>query len=55
MTLEEIVSQLKSCGFTCEAGKLENNVAFMELEKMSENENTKIQLTECSKTTLLTS
>lgn len=38
MTLKEIVEQLKSCGYECEAGPLENNVAFMELEEMA-NEN----------------
>lgn len=31
MTLAEIVEQLESCGFECEAGKLENSVAFREL------------------------
>jgi hypothetical protein len=32
MTLKEIVEQLKSCRYECEAGPLENNVAFIELE-----------------------
>lgn len=36
MTLKEIVKQLKACGFTCEAGKLEDNAAFQELEKLVE-------------------
>jgi hypothetical protein len=31
--LREIINQLKSCGYSCEAGPLENNVAFIELEK----------------------
>lgn len=34
MTLIQIVDQLKTCGFTCEAGKLEDNIAFQELEKL---------------------
>lgn len=33
--LREIVEQLQSCGFECEAGKLENNVKFMELRKLA--------------------
>ena len=36
MTLIQIVDQLKACGFTCEAGKLEDNIAFKELEKIVE-------------------
>jgi hypothetical protein len=36
MTLKEIVEQLRSCGFECEAGPLENNVAFIALEKRAE-------------------
>nr|WP_306292000.1 DUF2829 domain-containing protein [Bacillus sonorensis] len=35
MKLNEIVDQLKDCGFECEAGPLENNVAFVELEKIA--------------------
>lgn len=36
MKLREIVEQLRSCGYTCEAGALENNVAFMELERITQ-------------------
>ena len=36
MTLIDIVEQLKKCGFTCEVGRLEDNVAFQELEKLAE-------------------
>lgn len=32
-SLADIVAQLRSCGFICEAGPLENNVAFVELER----------------------
>lgn len=35
MTLLEIVEQLKACGYHCEAGSLEMNVAFQELEEMA--------------------
>lgn len=31
MTLAEIVEQLRSCNYECEAGRLEDNVAFEEL------------------------
>ena len=37
MTLKEIVEQLELCGFECEAGPLENNVAFIELKEMANN------------------
>jgi hypothetical protein len=45
MELKEIVSQLKSCAYTCEAGPLEGNTAFVELEMLAtcEHEN----VTEC--------
>lgn len=35
LNLKEIVKQLKECNYTCEAGPLENNTAFIELEKIS--------------------
>lgn len=35
MSLAEIVEQLKSCNYECEAGPLENNVAFIELVRLS--------------------
>jgi hypothetical protein len=35
MTLSDIVTQLRACNYTCEAGALENNVAFQELVKMA--------------------
>jgi hypothetical protein len=38
MTLQEIVDQLRACEFTCEAGRLEMNVAFQELEKIANTE-----------------
>jgi len=38
MKLVEIVEQLRSCGFLCEGGALENNIAFVELVKLSEKE-----------------
>lgn len=36
MTLTEIVEQLRSCNYECEAGRLEDNVAFVELVQMAE-------------------
>ena len=36
MTLQEIVKQLKHCGYTCIAGPLELNVAFIALCEMAE-------------------
>lgn len=44
MTLQEIVTQLHACGYTCEAGKLENNVAWQELERLAK-ERTWVPLT----------
>jgi len=38
MTLIEIVLQLLSCDYECQAGKLENNVAFQELMSRALNE-----------------
>lgn len=38
MKLKEIVEQLKACGYQCEAGPLENNVAFIALEQRAEQE-----------------
>ncbi len=38
MTLQEIVAQLESCGFTCQAGPLEKNAAFVALKAMAESE-----------------
>lgn len=35
MKLKEIVTQLRSCGYQCVAGRLENNVAFRELELLA--------------------
>lgn len=35
--LPAIVEQLKSCGFVCEGGKLENNAAFVELERIADS------------------
>lgn len=34
-TLREIVDQLKACEYACIAGKLENNEAFQELERLA--------------------
>jgi hypothetical protein len=34
-SLKEIVEQLRSCGYTCEAGPLENNVDFQLLERIA--------------------
>jgi predicted DNA binding CopG/RHH family protein len=36
MTLTEIIEQLESCNYECEAGRLENNVAWQELKKMAQ-------------------
>ena len=33
-TLIEIIAQLESCGYQCEAGALENNVEFKRLKEM---------------------
>jgi hypothetical protein len=38
MILKGICSQLRSCGFECKGGSLENNVAFIELEKLAQLE-----------------
>lgn len=38
MSLREIVQQLEMCGFTCEAGPLENNAAFLALERWAAHE-----------------
>jgi len=35
-TLKEIVEQLRDCGFECEAGSLEHNVAFRKLAELAE-------------------
>lgn len=35
MNIQEIVKQLEWCGYTCEAGPLENNVAFIELKEIA--------------------
>jgi hypothetical protein len=32
-SIYEIIEQLKSCNYQCEAGPLENNVAFIDLER----------------------
>lgn len=37
MTISEIVEQLETCGYKCEAGPLENNVAFLELKQKAED------------------
>lgn len=34
MTLQEIIEQLESCHYECEAGPLENNVAWIELKQL---------------------
>lgn len=34
-SLSQIVTQLKSCRYECEAGPLENNLAFVELERLA--------------------
>lgn len=36
--LKEIVEQLESCKYECQAGPLENNVAFIELKELAEQE-----------------
>lgn len=35
-TLRQIVNQLCSCNYTCEAGRLENNLAFIALTEMAD-------------------
>jgi hypothetical protein len=37
-TLAKIVEQLEWCRYECEAGKLENNIAFIALKRMAEKE-----------------
>lgn len=37
-TITDIVEQLEFCRYTCEAGPLEKNIAFMRLKKISEME-----------------
>ena len=34
-TLQKIVAQLEWCGYECEAGSLNNNVAFLALKRMA--------------------
>jgi hypothetical protein len=46
MTLSEIVEQLRWCGYTCEAGELERNTAFQELERLAVQEQEDEQLYE---------
>ena len=36
MTLREIIEQLESCNYECEAGSLERNIAFIELKERVE-------------------
>lgn len=36
-TLEKIVAQLEFCNYECEAGYLKDNVAFMAIKKMANN------------------
>lgn len=43
MELKEIIEQLESCKFECEAGPLENNTAFIELKKRAEFETKAIE------------
>ncbi|MCG8400859.1 MAG: hypothetical protein MJA84_04605 [Firmicutes bacterium] len=38
MGLPEIIRQLESCGYTCEAGPLEKNEAFVALTSISESD-----------------
>lgn len=35
-TLSEIVEQLEWCGYQCEGGPLEKNVAFMALKRLAD-------------------
>lgn len=34
----ELIKQLEACGYTCQAGPLENNIAFIQLKAMADNE-----------------
>lgn len=34
----ELIRQLEACGYTCEAGPLENNIAFIQLKAMADDE-----------------
>jgi hypothetical protein len=36
MTLQEIIEQLESCHYECEAGTLENNAAFRKMKQVAE-------------------
>jgi len=36
MKLDELIPQLKSCGYECEAGKLECNIAFRQIAHIIE-------------------
>lgn len=42
MDLRKIVEQLEACGFECEAGPLENNVAFIALKELAESEEDRV-------------
>lgn len=45
-SLAEIVQQLESCGYRCEAGQLQYNLAFIELKKRAESETFQAKLNE---------
>lgn len=38
-SLTEIVEQLRWCGYACDGGKIESNLAFRELEQMASEQN----------------
>uniref|UniRef100_A0A6M3IKM4 Uncharacterized protein n=1 Tax=viral metagenome TaxID=1070528 RepID=A0A6M3IKM4_9ZZZZ len=42
--LQEIVKQLESCNYECEAGSLVNNTAFIELKKLADKESIPLDL-----------
>jgi len=39
MTLAEIVEQLEFCDYQCEGGPIRNNIAFIELKRLSQRNN----------------
>lgn len=43
-TITDIVNQLESCGYTCEGGPLEMNMAFIALKKMAKREHTDVKI-----------
>jgi len=44
LALSQIVKQLESCGYNCEAGPLENNTAFIALKELAKTQESWLNL-----------